>query len=175
MRHYGKGTMIFSEYQEGAPMFIIREGSVKITKIVDRKEVILSILKCGDMFGEMALLENRPRSASAIAMEDCTFLAVNTANFNQIVATQPQMIYLLTTMFADRLWAMNRQLMNTQLTDLREKMVDMVSLQVEKQKLPYDRRTQYDTGLSVSDVINLCAIPKEREAEAAKDFKKIRI
>ena len=48
-------------------MFIIQEGAVRITKVVDGREVILAVLKKGDMFGEMALLENKPRSASAIA------------------------------------------------------------------------------------------------------------
>ena len=59
--------MIFSECQAGADMFIIQDGAVRITKVVDGQEVILAVLNKGDMFGEMSLLENKPRSASAIA------------------------------------------------------------------------------------------------------------
>ena len=58
------GTMIFSDFQPGSEMFIIKEGSVKISKVTNDTEVTLAILKQGDMFGEMALLENKPRSAS---------------------------------------------------------------------------------------------------------------
>ena len=77
VRFYPKGTMVFSECQSGQDMFIIQDGQVKITKIVNGTEVILAVLKKGDFFGEMALLENKPRSASIIAFEDCYLMVVN--------------------------------------------------------------------------------------------------
>ena len=85
MRVYPKSTMIFSESQNGPDMFIIQEGQVKISKVVDGNEVTLAMLKKGDMFGEMALLENKPRSASAIAHEPCKLMAVNRQNFDLMV------------------------------------------------------------------------------------------
>ena len=69
-RFYPKDTMIFSEGMPGSELYIIQKGSVKITKIVENTEVLLAVLKASDIFGEMALLENKPRSASAIAYED---------------------------------------------------------------------------------------------------------
>lgn len=69
-RVYPKNTMIFSENEPGNELYIIQNGRVKITKIVDNNEVLLAMLKTGDIFGEMALLENKPRSASAIAYDD---------------------------------------------------------------------------------------------------------
>ena len=59
MRYYPKDTMIFSECQSGQDMFIIQDGQVKISKVVDGNEVVLAVLKKGDFFGEMALLENK--------------------------------------------------------------------------------------------------------------------
>ena len=53
--------MIFSEAQSGSDMFIIQRGEVSITKVVNGNEVTLAVLKKGDMFGEMALIENKPR------------------------------------------------------------------------------------------------------------------
>ena len=58
-RSYPKDTMIFSESQSGADMFIIQSGEVTISKVVNGNEVTLAVLKKGDMFGEMALLENK--------------------------------------------------------------------------------------------------------------------
>ncbi|MGN0729772.1 Crp/Fnr family transcriptional regulator [Treponema sp.] len=167
-REYPADSMIFSECQKGSDMFIIQEGSVRIAKVVDGNEVTLALLKKGDMFGEMALLENKPRSASAIAHEPCRLMVVNMANFNQMVTTQPQMISKLTMMFADRLWAMQRQLANTQLGDLREKLIDMISLQVEKLKIPHVKGSVYHSGLSLTDVMKLCAIPLRQQAEACR-------
>ena len=109
-RQYPKDTMIFSEAQSGSDMFIIQRGEVSITKVVNGNEITLAVLKKGDMFGEMALIENKPRSANAIAHSDCTLMVINRSNFNQMVATQPQLVAKLTTTLADRLWSMYRQL-----------------------------------------------------------------
>lgn len=166
VRTYPANTMIMAECQSGGDMFIIQDGSVRITKVVDGKEIILAILKKGDMFGEMALLENKPRSASAIAHTTCQLMVVNKANFNQMVMTQPQMISKLTTTFADRLWSMYRQLSNTLLTDARERLVDMVALQIEKLKTPPVKGEIYNTGVSVVDLFKMCAIPLEQQNNA---------
>ncbi|HON89140.1 MAG TPA: cyclic nucleotide-binding domain-containing protein, partial [Spirochaetales bacterium] len=69
-RFYPKDTVVFCEGMPGTELYIIQKGSVKITKIVENTEVLLAVLKPGDIFGEMALLENKPRSATAIAYED---------------------------------------------------------------------------------------------------------
>ncbi len=166
VRSYPKNTMIFSECQYGGDMFIIQEGSVKISKVVDGAEVTLAVLSKGDMFGEMALLENKPRSASAIAHDACRLMVVNRENFDQMVATQPQLIARLTTTLADRLWSMYRQLANTQLSNPREKMIDMLALQIEKQKITPVRGQAYMTGLTLKDVINLCGITQHDQPEA---------
>lgn len=161
VRVYPKNTMIFSDCQLGADMFIIQEGSVRISKVVDGQEVTFAILKKGDMFGEMALLENKPRSASAIAHESCRLMVVNRSNFDHMVATQPQMISKLTTMLADRMWSMYRQLANTQIHDLREKLVDQLALQMEKQRITYQGST-YTTSMTPTDLFNFCGIPRNQ-------------
>ncbi len=170
LRVYPKGTMVFSECQVGPDMFIIQEGSVRITKVVNGQEVVLAVLKKGDMFGEMALLENKPRSASAIAQENCRLMTVNRKNFDQMVLTQPQLIARLTTTLADRLWSMYRQLANTQLSSLNMKLIDMLALQMEKLKLKIEPGAGYQTDLSVQDVVDMCGIPQTRQASAAYEF-----
>ena len=67
LRTYNKNKIIFADGELGESLYIIQKGTVKITKILNGNEIILAILKHGDIFGEMALLENKPRSASAIA------------------------------------------------------------------------------------------------------------
>ncbi len=165
IRTYPINTMIFSECQTGSDMFIIQEGTVRISKVIDGSEITLAILKKGDMFGEMALLENKPRSACAIAHSDCKLMVINHANFNQMVSTQPQMISKLTTTFAERLWSVYRQLANTLLSEPREKLIDMIALHVEKAKNVI-RGEAYNTGLSVIDAMKMCAIPSEKQNQA---------
>ncbi len=166
VRAYPKDTMIFSESQYGADMFIIQDGTVRITKVVDGNEVVLAVLKKGDMFGEMALLENKPRSACAIAHEACKLMVINKSNFDQMVTTQPQLISRLTVTLAERVWSMYRQLSNTLLSDPVMKMLDMMALQVEKAKVTVAKNTSYQSELSLSDLANMCGIPKEAQQVA---------
>lgn len=161
VRQYPKDTMIFAEYQHGQDMFIIQEGSVKIVRIVNGAEVTLVLLKKGDMFGEMALLDNGLRSASAIAYENCRLLVVNRANFNMMVSTQPQYVAKLTTVFSDRLWSMYRQIVNTQLKDTRARMIDMIALQLENRRISVEKGASYHADFSALDIMELCGIPQK--------------
>ena len=171
-REYPANTMIFSEAQSGSDMFIIQSGEVAISKVVDGNEVTLALLHKGDMFGEMALLENKPRYASAIAHTNCKLMVVNLANFNQMVTTQPQLIARLTTTLAERLWSMYRQLDNANLKDPYQKMLDMLSLQIEKQRIDIDRMVTkgLQTDLTPKDLTNMCGLANEIQAKAIYDF-----
>lgn len=163
VRIYPKGTMIFSECQTGNDMYIIQSGQVKISKVVDNNEVILAVLPKGEFFGEMALLENLPRSASAIAHEDTTLMVVNRKNFVQMVATQAQLIARLTTTLAERLWSMSRQVANSQLRDPQHKLIDMLALQLEKARVAVGPATNYLFDFTLYDLANMCGIPKEQQ------------
>ena len=170
LRNYPKDTMIFSECQSGQDMFIIQSGQVKISKVVDDNEVILAVLQKGDFFGEMALLENKPRSASAIAHEDCVLMAVNRKNFDQMVATQAQLITRLTITLAERLWSMSRQLTNAQLRDPMFKLFDMLALQLEKNRVPLGKNASHQFDLTPYDLAHMCGIPQEQQAIVLGQF-----
>ena len=170
LRNYPKDTMIFSECQSGQDMFIIQSGQVKISKVVDDNEVILAVLQKGDFFGEMALLENKPRSASAIAHEDCVLMAGNRKNFDQMVATQAQLITRLTITLAERLWSMSRQLTNAQLRDPMFKLFDMLALQLEKNRVPLGKTASHQFDLTPYDLAHMCGIPQEEQAIVLAQF-----
>ena len=172
-RFYPMGTMVFAENQSGQDMFIIQSGQIKITKIIDGKEVLLAMLKRGDFFGEMALLENLPRSASAIAHDDCQLMVINRKNFDQMVSTQAQMISRLTNTLAERLWSMYRQVSNTLITDNMGKLFDMLGLQIEKARIGSENATaklSYTLNISPQELANMCAIPPSEQYTAIKNF-----
>lgn len=164
-REYPHDTMIFSECQSGQEMFIVQSGGVKISKIVDGNEVTLVRLHKGDMFGEMALIESKPRSASAIAVEDCTLMVVNKQNFNMMVSSQPQLIARLTTTLASRIWAMYRKFDNAYIMEPQAKLLDMLAIQLEQ--LTSGKRTkELQTDLSLNDLVTMCGIPTEMQGIA---------
>jgi CRP-like cAMP-binding protein len=131
---------------------------VKITKIVDNNEVLLAVLKQGDMFGEMALLEAKPRSASAVAYEECQLLAVNKENFQRMVSTQPQLVTRLTQLLAERIWFIYKQLANTLISDPLGRMYDALLIQLEKNRVPLGVMP-YTFDFGPKELINMVGLP----------------
>jgi CRP-like cAMP-binding protein len=158
-RFYPKDTTIFSEGMPGSELYILQKGSVKITKIVDNNEVLLAVLKSGDIFGEMALLENKPRSANASAFEDAYLLAVNKANFERMVSTQPQIVTRLTTLLAERIWFIYKQLANTLLTDPLGRLYDALHMQLEKNHVTLKAGSSYSFDFGPKELIGIVGLP----------------
>ncbi|MFW6139446.1 MAG: cyclic nucleotide-binding domain-containing protein, partial [Spirochaetota bacterium] len=71
------GRVIFKEGEPGETMYIIQKGRVKITKRVNDIDKILTVLQKGDFFGEMAIIRQTTRSATATAIDTCELLAFN--------------------------------------------------------------------------------------------------
>jgi CRP/FNR family transcriptional regulator, cyclic AMP receptor protein len=86
-RRYAKDDVVFYEDESGDVFFLIREGQVKVTMISpEGKEIILSLLGPGDFFGEMALLDDEPRSATVVATQPLELMAIWRSDFLQILA-----------------------------------------------------------------------------------------
>ena len=157
-RTYPKNTMIFAEGETGNELYIIQKGSVKIAKIIDNSEVLLAVLKTGDIFGEMALLESKPRMASAMAYEDCMVLAVNRNNFTHMISTQPQMIARLTILLSERIWFIYKQLANTLINDPIGRMYDALLIQLEKNRISLEEAAPYTFDFGPKELANMVGL-----------------
>ncbi|HKJ84915.1 MAG TPA: cyclic nucleotide-binding domain-containing protein [Spirochaetia bacterium] len=171
-RAYPADTMIFSENMPGKEMYIIQKGAVKITKIVNDNEVLLAVLRQGDMFGEMSLIESKPRSASAIAFEDAVLLAVNRENFSRMVQTQPQIIARLTTTLAERIWFVYKQLANTLLSNKVGRMYDALLIQLERVRVPIRPGEAYTFDFGIKELINMVGLPMAEGNQIVREMLK---
>ncbi|HEY3993698.1 MAG TPA: cyclic nucleotide-binding domain-containing protein [Ktedonobacteraceae bacterium] len=100
-RKYTAGTALMQQGSTGAGLFVITEGHVKITKAVDpdRAEVELATAGPGDVLGEMALLDDLPRTATVTALEDVTALLLPIWDFRTALRNNPDIsLKLLTTL-----------------------------------------------------------------------------
>lgn len=89
-RSYPRNSVILFEDDPGDALYVVVTGLVKVVLIgEDGREVILSVLKEGDFFGEMALIDDEPRSAHVIAMEDANLLVLRREDFHQRVREVP--------------------------------------------------------------------------------------
>jgi CRP/FNR family cyclic AMP-dependent transcriptional regulator len=105
-KSYPKGSVILFEDDPGEALFIVRDGRVKVVLVGDDgREVILGVLGVGDHFGELSLIDDQPRSAHVIAMEDASLLVLRREDFRRRVEETPAVAWSL-------MQAMSRRLRN---------------------------------------------------------------
>ena len=103
-RTYPRNSVILFEDDPGDALYVVAEGQVKVVLIgEDGREVILSVLGEGEFFGEMALIDDEPRSAHVIAMEDSTLLVLRREDFQGILKQTPSIALALLRELSRRL------------------------------------------------------------------------
>jgi HD-GYP domain-containing protein (c-di-GMP phosphodiesterase class II) len=96
IRSHRKGESIIREGSIADTFYIIQQGKVAITKkFEDGKEIVLAVQYDGDFFGEMALLDQGPRSASAIALEPTVLLEISRTDFAILLKKAPLLAYAM--------------------------------------------------------------------------------
>lgn len=107
---FEEGDQVFQEGDLGTEMFIIQEGEVHIVKKLGNEFRVLSKLEKGDFFGEMALIENAPRSADAVAHTAVKLLAINGSRFDEMIRKNPEIAIRIIRKYSRRLRDANRLL-----------------------------------------------------------------
>ena len=103
-RAYPKGSVILFQDDPGDSLFVLRQGRVKVVLIgEDGREVILGVLEPGAHFGELALIDDQPRSAHVIAMDDAQLLILRREDFRRRVEANPSVAWALLTELSRRL------------------------------------------------------------------------
>jgi CRP-like cAMP-binding protein len=87
---YGKGMVLFKEGDPGEALYIVLEGSVRISKSVPKiGEQVIAFVEQGSFFGEMSLLDDFPRSATAVAQQDSRVLFIDRQGFLGLTRERP--------------------------------------------------------------------------------------
>jgi CRP/FNR family transcriptional regulator, cyclic AMP receptor protein len=107
---YDSGKVIFEEGQSGDHMYIIQEGSVRISKMMGGKEHILAVLSKGDFFGEMAIVTSVKRTATVTAAGTVRLLALDRPGFLSMIAKNARIALNIIDKLCRRLQAANAQI-----------------------------------------------------------------
>lgn len=143
-KKFPKGSIIFSEYEKGGSFYLIQTGRVQLIKIINGFEKNLDILQPGEIFGEMAILDNSPRSATAIAYEDVVCLEFNKENFEILLKGNPAIAMRLLKTFVRRIYAQKRRFMILTIDDKQARIAD-VFLMLDETQPNIDRSTEMRT------------------------------
>ncbi len=103
-RRFNDGDMIFSEHELGEELYIIQTGKVKILKYNKNALVMLSLLREGDIFGELAIISDKPRNATAISYGKTTLMSINRDSLLHLLNKSPEMLKKIFTSISKRVW-----------------------------------------------------------------------
>ncbi len=104
-----KGEVLFKEGDPGDEIYIIKKGKIRIYKEIEGEERTLAILKEGEIFGEMAVLDGKPRSASAEAVENTVLEVLSKDSIVNVINSHPMVKFLIDTLI-ERLRTADEQL-----------------------------------------------------------------
>lgn len=119
VRRFGVDQIIFHHGDPGGLLYIITSGKVKIShSLPDGQEALLAILGIGDFFGELALLDDAPRSATAEAMETTETLTLHRDDFIDHIGRNPDFAYHVLRTLTKRIRHLNDQISDVFFLDL---------------------------------------------------------
>lgn len=169
-KHYENGQVIITEFERGETFYLIQSGTVQLTKCVNESNKNLDILKPGEFFGEMAILDNSPRSATCVARGHVECLEFNKANFEMLITGNPQLALILLKLFCKRIYDQKRRLKILVIADPQARLADVFCMFNEMNPVPVsaDRRRKFN--VTESDIVHWSGLPQNIVRDEMKHF-----
>jgi CRP-like cAMP-binding protein len=163
------GTVLFHDGDKGEEMFIIQSGRVKISKRIRGVEKTLAILEKGEFFGEMAILNDKPRSASAETVEVSDMLVIDRKTFDTLLRSNVEIAIRFIKRLADRLREANEQMEALMIKDNTSRLVSILAHQVK------DRKKSGEFIVTIEDLSGLAGIESSQVIMIIKKLASVRI
>ncbi|HOD13172.1 MAG TPA: cyclic nucleotide-binding domain-containing protein [Spirochaetota bacterium] len=103
-KRYADKQIVFCEHEPGDELYIIKKGKVKIVKYHNNSEIILSVLKEGEIFGELAIVSDKPRNATAISFGTTIVLPINKDSMIKLIKKSSDLLKRIFTAISQRVW-----------------------------------------------------------------------
>ena len=107
--NFRAGTILFREGDEGNDMYVIQSGTVEIQRTIGDRKRTLAILPAGEFFGEMAIINDRPRSATAMVRGAAKLLVIDRDTFESMLRGKTEIAVRMIKTMASRLERANQQ------------------------------------------------------------------
>ncbi len=164
------GSVIIAEYEPGDSFYLIQSGSVQLVKCVKGAKKNLDILRPSEFFGEMAILENSPRSATAVAVNTVKVLEFNKENFEILITGNPQIALILLKLFCKRIYDQKRRLKILVIEDTQARIADVFLMFAEMQPNadPNERTMRFN--LTIQDISHWAGLPVDTVRDEVNRF-----
>lgn len=157
---YEDGQVIITEFENGETFYLIQSGTVQLTKCANNTNKNIDILKPGEFFGEMAILDNSPRSATCVAVGKVKCLEFNKANFELLIGGNPQLAIILLKLFCKRIYDQKRRFKTLVIADPQARLADvfcMLDEMTPAQTTPLNYSRKFN--VTVSDMAHWSGLP----------------
>ena len=162
-------TVLFHEGDRGEEMYILQSGRVKISKKIRGVEKTLATLEKGEFFGEMAILNDKPRSASAETVEECEMLVIDRKTFDTLLRSNVEIAIRFIKRLADRLRETNDQMEALMIKDNTSRLVSILAKQVK------DQKKSGDFFMTIDDLAGLAGIENSQVKMILEKLASVRI
>jgi CRP/FNR family transcriptional regulator/CRP/FNR family cyclic AMP-dependent transcriptional regulator len=144
------GTAVFHADDSGSMMYIIIQGAVKIfVPATDGREVVLAVHRTGDLFGEMSLLDDERRSASATTLEDTEMVSLSRQDFQDVLIRHPEASRAILDVLVKRLRQTNQSIQDAYLLDVPGRLARRLLILAREHGIPGEEEG-VEIGLRIS-------------------------
>jgi CRP/FNR family cyclic AMP-dependent transcriptional regulator len=162
------GAVLFREGDVGEEMFILQSGKVKISKKIRGVEKTLATLEKGEFFGEMAILNDKPRSASAEVVEDADMLVIDRKTFEMLLRSNVEIAIRFIKRLADRLRETNEQMEALMIRDSTSRLLNILAKRVRENK-------GANVALAIDDLASLAGLESIQARQILEKLSNVRI
>lgn len=168
------GTMLFENGDPGNGCYAVLEGSLKVSLLsVDGDEQLLAVLGPGDLVGELALLDGRPRSATVSALKDAQLAFIDKAAFERFADENPAVYRHMLSIVGKRLRHANDVLAARSFLPLPGRVAQtLLQLSETFGKTLEDGRLLIHYKLSQADIANMSGAARENVSRVLNDWKR---
>ncbi|OPH48591.1 hypothetical protein BC351_09015 [Paenibacillus ferrarius] len=170
-RSYKGNTILFAEKDAGSVFYMVLSGSVKIyTASHTGEEKILSICKAGESFGELSLIDGKPRSASAQTLEDCLLLSLTTHNFLELLRSHFDIALGIMQELSSRLRDTNQHVHDLTFLDARTRVIKSLITLANKHGLRSGTMITIKLMLNFDEISQLAGVQKAALMQVIRDL-----
>ena len=167
---YEPGQVIISEFEPGDTFYLIQSGNVQLIKCVNGNQKNLDILRAGEFFGEMAILDNSPRSATCMAKSRVKCLEFSKENFEALITGNPMISLKLLKLFCKRIYDQKRRFRILVIEEPQARLAD-VFLMLDEMN-PSDPRNDRSRkfNVTVADMASWAGLSQEATRDEINRF-----
>ncbi|MBP3709216.1 MAG: Crp/Fnr family transcriptional regulator [Treponema sp.] len=169
-KQYKPGNVIISEFEPGNCFYLIQSGRVQLVKCVNGAKKNLDIMKPGEFFGEMAILDNSPRSATCVAIGNVECLEFNKENFELLITGNPQIAIILLKLFCKRIYDQKRRFRTLVIKDLQARIADVFLMLDEMYPSVNTANRQRKFNVTIADIAHWAGVSLETTRDEVNKF-----